>query len=142
MNSESGKRCSVEELKERNLPPEVHPSTEEWDNLLAILSALYRLTAAQADGMAKPSCPALGELRMQTEALVRETVAIRQLLERREQAGKKNGGRRLRLPRVTLPRPSLAWLRAIPISLGLLVLWFSVVAVWNNLLRPFLQLIR
>lgn len=142
MNSEFGKRCSVEELKERNLPPEVHPSAEEWDNLLAILSALYRLTAAQADGMAKPSCPALGELRMQTEALVRETAAIRQLLERREQAGKKNERRRLRLPRVTLPRPSLAWLWAIPISLGLLVLWFSGAAVWNNLLRPFLHLSR
>lgn len=129
-------------MKERNLPPEVHPSAEEWGDLLAILSALYRLTAAWTDGMAKPGCPALEELRMQTEALVRETAAIRQLLELREQAGKKNGRRRLRLPRVTLPRPSLAWLWAIPISLGLLVLWFSGAAVWNNLLRPFLQLIR
>ena len=79
---------------------------------------------------------------MQIEALVRETAAIRQLLERREQAGKKNGRRRLRLPRVTLPRPSLAWLWVIPILLGLLVLWFSGAAVWNNLLRTFLQLIQ
>lgn len=142
MNSESGKRCSVEELKERNLPPEVHPSAEEWDNLLAILSALYRLTAAQADGMAKPSCPALGELRMQTEALVRETAAIRQLLERREQAGKRNERRRLRLPQVTLPRPNLGWLWAVPILLGLWVIWSSGAAIWNNLLRPLLQLIR
>lgn len=142
MNSESGKRCSVEELKERNLPPERHPSAEEWGNLLAILSALYRLTAAQADGITKPGCPAMEELRTQTEVLVKEAAAIRQLLERREQAGKKNERRRLRLPRVTLPRPSLAWLWVIPILLGLLVLWFSGAAVWNNLLRPFLQLIR
>lgn len=142
MNSESGKKCSVEELKERNLPPEVHPSAEEWDNLLTILSALYRLTAAQANGITKSRCPAMEELRTQTEVLVKEAAAIRQLLERREQAGKKNERRRLRLPRVTLPRPSLAWLWVIPILLGLLVLWFSGAAVWNNLLRPFLQLIR
>ena len=142
MSSESGKRCSVKELKERNLPLEAHPTAGEWDNLLVILSGLYRLTAAWTDGMAKPGCPALEELRMQTEVLVRETAAIRQLLERQEQAGKKKERRRLRLPRVTLPRPSLAWLWAIPISLGLLVLWFSGAAVWNNLLRPFLQLIR
>ncbi len=51
VNSESGKRCSVEELKERNLPHDRHPSAEEWNDLLAILGALYRLTAAQADGI-------------------------------------------------------------------------------------------
>lgn len=142
MNLESGKRCSVEELKERNLPPERHPSAEEWDNLLAILSALYRLTAAQADGITKPRCPAIEELRTQTEVLVKEAAAIRQLLERQEQAGKKNERRRLRLPQVTLPSPNLGWLWAIPILLGLWVIWFSGAAVWNNLLRPFLQLIR
>lgn len=142
MNSESGKRCSVEELKERNLPPERHPSAEEWDNLLAILSALYRLTAAQADGITKPGCPAMEELRTQTEVLVKEVAAIRQLLGQREQAGKKKDQWRSRLPRVTLPRPSLAWLLAIPISLGLVVIWSSGAAIWNNLLKPFLQLIR
>ena len=141
MNSESGKRCFIEELKERNLPPEVDPSAEEWDNLLAILSALYRLTAAWTD-TAESIPSTLQAMSTQTEKLTREAAAIRQLLERREQAGKKNERRRLRLPRVTLPRPSLAWLWAIPISLGLLVLWFSGAAVWNNLLRPFLQLIR
>lgn len=142
MNSESGKRCSIEELKERNLPPEVHPTAEEWDNLLAILSALYRLTAAQADGTARSGCPAMGELRAQTEALVQEAAAIQQLLERQEQAGKKKERWRLRLPQVSLPQPSLAWLLVIPISLGLAVIWFSGAAVWNNLLKPFLQLIR
>lgn len=140
MSSESGKRCSIEELKEKNLPPECHPTAEEWDNLLAILSALYRLTEAQADGMANPSCPAMEELWAQTEVLVRETAAIRQLLERREQAGKKKG--RWRLPQVTLPRPRLTWLWAVPILLGLLVLWYSGAAIWNNLLKPLSQLLR
>lgn len=140
MNSESGKRCSVEELKERNPPSGVHPSAEEWDDLLAILSALYRLTAARSD-TAESIPSTLQATSTQTEKLAREAAAIRQLLERREQAGRKNRRRRLRLPRVTLPRPSLAWLWAIPILLGLLVIWCSGAAVWNNLLRPFLQLL-
>lgn len=131
MSSESGKRCSVEELKEKNLPPESHPTAEEWDNLLAILSALYRLTAAQADGITKPKCPAMEELRTQTEVLVKEVAAIRQLLERREQDGKQKG--RWRLPPVTLPKPRLAWLWVIPILLGLWVMWYSLDALWNGI---------
>lgn len=131
MSSESGKRCSVEELKEKNLPPESHPTAEEWDNLLAILSALYRLTAAQADGITKPKCPAMEELRTQTEVLVKEVAAIRQLLERREQDGKQK--ERWRLPPVTLPKPRLAWLWVIPILLGLWVMWYSLDALWNGI---------
>lgn len=131
MSSESRKRCSVEELKERNLPPERHPSAEEWDNLLTILSTLCRLTAAQSDGMTNPSCPAMKGLRAQTEALVRETAAIRQLLERREQDGKQK--ERWRLPPVTLPKPRLAWLWVIPILLGLWVMWYSLDALWNGI---------
>ena len=60
MSFSSDSRSSLEELKRRNLPPETqarelsahtelaaetHPTGAEWDNLLAILSALYRLTA-------------------------------------------------------------------------------------------------
>lgn len=130
----------MEELKEKNLPPERHPTEEEWDNLLVILSALYRLTAAQADGERKPSCPAMEELRERTEVLARETAAIRQLLERQEQAGRRREC--WRLPRVTLPRPQLAWLWAIPISLGLWVMWYSGAAIWNNLLKPLVRLLR
>ena len=140
MSSDSGKRCSIEELKEKNLPPECHPTAEEWDNLLTILGALYRLMAAQADGMANPSCPAMEELWAQTEALVRETAAICQLLERRERAGRKK--ERWRLPQVTLPRPRPAWLWAIPILLGLWVMWYSGAAIWNNLLMPLAKLLR
>lgn len=139
MSSEFGKRYSVEELKEKNLPSEVHPSAEEWDNLLVILSALYCLTAAQADG-SKNCLSAMRAVGTQMETLTREAATIRQLLERREQAGKKSG--RWRLPRVTLPRPRLAWLWAIPISLGLWVMWYSGAAIWNNLLRPLSQLLR
>lgn len=139
MSSESGKKCSIEELKERNLPREYHLTAEEWDNLLAILSALYRLTAAQADG-SKNRLSTMRAVGTQMEALTKEVAALHQLLERREQAGKKSG--RWRLPRVTLPRPRLAWLWAIPISLGLWVMWFSGAAIWNNLLKPLSRLLR
>lgn len=141
MNSESGKRCSVEELKERNLPPERHPSAEEWDDLLAILGALYRLTATWID-TAESIPSTLQAMSTQMEKLTREAATIRQLLERREQAGRKKERRRLRLPQVTLPRPNLGWLWAVPILLGLWVIWSSGAAIWNNLLKPFLQLIR
>ena len=139
MNSGSGKKCSLEELKERNLPSEVHPSAEEWDNLLTTLSALYRLTAAQTDE-SKNRLSAMRSVGTQMEMLAKETAAIRQLLERREQAGKKKG--RWRLPQVTLPRPRLAWLWVVPISLGLWVMWYSGAAIWNNLLMPLSQLLQ
>lgn len=139
VNSGSGKKCSLEELKERNLPSEVHPSAEEWANLLTILSALYRLTAAQADG-SKNRLSVMRAVGAQMETLAKEAMAIRQLLERREQAGKKNG--RWRLPQVTLPRPRPTWLWVIPISLRLRVMWYSGAAIWNNLLMPLSQLLR
>lgn len=81
--------------------------------------------------MANPSCPAMEELLAQTEALVRETAAIRQLLERREQDGKQK--ERWRLLPVMLPKPRLAWLWVIPILLGLWVMWYSLDALWNGI---------
>ena len=51
MNSESGRRLSLEELKQRNrasapsvpaAPPDT-PTRQDWGNLLAALTALYRL---------------------------------------------------------------------------------------------------
>lgn len=130
MSSDSGKRCSIEELKEKNLPPECHPTAEEWDNLLTILSALYRLMAAQADG-SKNRLSAMWAVGTQMEALAKEITAIRQLLERQEQAGRKNG--HWHLPPVTLPKPRLAWLWVIPILLGLWVMWYSLDALWNGI---------
>lgn len=50
MSSGSERTLSLEELRQRNLPPpqtELHPTAEEWDELLEMLSALYRLTAAR-----------------------------------------------------------------------------------------------
>lgn len=138
MSSGSEQKCSIEELKERNLPPERHPTSEEWDDLLAILSALYRLTVGQSD-ILKNSLSTMRAVHTQAEALTKEAVAIRHLLERQEQAGKKKE-RRLSLPRIHLPRPRLAWLWAIPILVGLYALWPLWAILWNVVRLLFQQL--
>ena len=57
MNSESGQRLSVEELKRLNQPaapsvpatPPDDPTRQDWENLLAAVSALYRLESTNGD---------------------------------------------------------------------------------------------
>lgn len=129
MNSRSEQKCSIEELKERNLPPERHPTEEEWNDLLAILSALYRLTAGQSETL-KNNLATMQAVHTQVEVLTKEAAAIRQLLERQEQAGKKKGWR-LSLPQLHLPRPRLAWLWVIPILVGLYALWPLWAILWS-----------
>lgn len=129
MSSGSEQKCSIEELKERNSPPERHPTTEEWDDLLTVLSALYRLTASQSDTL-KNSLATMQAVYTQVEALTKEAAVIRQLLERQEQDGRKKG-RRLSLPKIHLPTPSLAWLWVIPILVGLYALWPLWAILWN-----------
>lgn len=129
MSSDSGKKCSIDELKERNLPPERHPTAEEWNDLLAILSALYRLTSNQTEVL-KNSLTTIQAVHTQAEALTKEAAAIRQMLERQEQAGKKKE-RRLSLPQIHLPRPTWAWLWVIPILVALYALWPLWAALWS-----------
>lgn len=131
MNSDSVQKCSIEELKERNLPsePEQHPTAAEWNDLLTILSALYRLTLSQNE-MLKNGLATMQAVHTQAETLEKETAAIRQMLERQEQAGRKKE-RRLSLPKVHLPRPSLAWLWVIPILVALYALWPLWAILWN-----------
>lgn len=136
MNSGSEQKCSIEELKEKNLPPERHPTEKEWDDLLAILSALYRLTADQSD-ILKNSLTTMQAVHTRAEALTKDTVAIHQLLERQEQAGKRKGWQ-LSLPKIHLPRPRLAWLWVIPILVGVYALWPLWAILWN-VVRPLLQ---
>lgn len=129
MSSRFEQKCSIKELKERNSPPERHPTAEEWDDLLAVLSALYRLTASQSD-ILKNSLATMQAVHTQAEAPTKEATAIRQLLERQEQAGKKKE-RQLSLPRIHLPKPSLAWLWAIPILVALYALWPLWAILWS-----------
>ena len=125
MNSGSERSLSLEELCQRNLPPpqaEAHPTTEEWDELLEILSALYRLTAAQND-----------LLQTQMSALTKEVSTTRELIQKSiQQAGKKKE-RRFSLPHISLPRPSWAWLAVPAILVGLAVLWYGSVTILRAL---------
>ena len=156
MSLSSDSKSSLEELKRRNLPPEVqagdpsahtgptpapetHPTTEEWDNLLAILSALYRLTAEEHDRAARETTdPIFRKMSGQLTALTEETSAIRRLLEqeqrRMEQAGRKRGRRfSFPVPKISLPRPYPGWLFLPLILSALWALWYSWGALWNAL---------
>lgn len=138
MNSESEQRLSLQELKQRNTqePPipslEVHPTREEWSELLAILSAQYRLAAVQYDLTEE----LLKKLRnaptaAQTEEILRE---LRTLREAVQQAGKpKEKFFSLhRLPRLSAP----AIISLLLAAAVLLLLWWGLGTVWNSFSLP------
>ena len=146
MNSESGQRLPMEELKRRNAPPSITqqscPSREEWENLLMMIQALYRLTAEQSDTLEnlnqhtaahtallrevsnrREPCPAQAQM----EALARDVAEIQRLLR---QAGKKK--------EISVSPPSLGtamsvmiWLA--PILLGTMVGMVVLQTIWSGL---------
>ena len=138
MSSESERSLSLEELRQRNMPPPVqsapppeqHPTAEEWDELLEILSALYRLTAAQYDFLREQRAH---PLQLQMSALTKDISAMRKMLQESiQQAGSKKE-RRFSLPQISLPQPSWAWLMLPAILVGLAVLCYSSVTILRAL---------
>ena len=132
MNSESERSLSLEELRQRNMPPPVppaplplpeqHPTTEEWDELLEMLSALYRLTATQYDF-----------LQAQMSTLTKDVSTMREMIQKSiQQAGNKKE-RRFSLPHISLPQPSWAWLMLPVILVGLGALWYGSVTILRAL---------
>ena len=113
-------------------PPqtELHPTAEEWDELLEMLSALYRLAAAQNDFLqAQRTHP----LQPQMSVLTKEVSTTRELIQKSiQQAGKKKE-RRFSLPHIHLPQPTWEWLILPAVLLGLGLLWYSWAAFWNGL---------
>ena len=151
MNSESGQRLPMEELKRRNAPPSITqqscPSREEWENLLMMIQALYRLTAEQSDTLEnlnqhtaahtallrevsnrREPCPAQAQM----EALARDVSEIQRLLR---QAGKKK--------EISVSPPSLGTAMSVMIWLALILLgtmvgmvvlqtiWSGLSALWS-----------
>lgn len=122
----------MDELKKRNQPPAPQmmppacPTQEQWAHLLNILNAQYRLLEAMGSTM--------GTMTAQAEKLTKEVAELRQQLQ---QAGKKKE-RRLSLPKIHLPTPSLAWLWIIPILVGLYALWPLWATLWS-VVKPLLQ---
>ena len=135
MSSESERSLSLEELRQRNMPPpaplpERHPTAEEWDELLEILSALYRLTATQYDFLREQR---MHPLQAQMSTLTKEVSAMRKMLqESTQQAGSKKE-QRFSLPQISLPQPSWAWLMVPAILVGLAVLCYSSVTILRAL---------
>ena len=137
MNSESGQRLSMEELKRRNapqpIPTQACPSKEEWQELLHGLDELERHTAAhtallrEASNRREP-CPAQAQM----EALARDVAEIQTLLR---QAGKKKEFS-VSPPSLETAMSVLLWLALILLGtmVGMVVLqtiWSGLSALWS-----------
>ena len=151
---------SVEELKKLNPPsapslPATQPAgltRQEWEDLLSMLSALYRLGRATSDrlerleasvGPQEALLRALGRqvgqlpTQAQLEALAGDVAQMRAELK---QAGKKRE-RHFSLPRLRLPKlrlPDISWsslllgLTALALTGGVLwAVWFSWEKLWS-----------
>ena len=159
MNSESGQRLSLEELKQLNrsqsqAPPKppAEPARQDRENLLAVLTALYRLestnsgrlerleaSVAAQEALLRALSRQVGQLptQAQLEALARD---VAQMGAELKQAGKKRE-RRFSLPRIRLPKlhlPYISWSRlllgltALSLTGGVLwAVWFSWEKLWS-----------
>ena len=160
MNSGSGQRLSTEELKRLNqlsttlvptTPPDT-PTRQDWDDLLAAVSALYQLESTNSDRLERLEASAaaqetllralgrqVGQLptQAQLEALAQD---VAQMGAELKQAGKKRE-RHFSLPRLRLPKlrlPDISWsslllgLTALALTGGVLwAVWFSWEKLWN-----------
>ena len=151
MSSESGQRLSMEELKRRNallsMTQQNCPSKEEWENLLLMISALYRVTTEQSGTLEnlnqhttahtallrevsnrREPCPAQAQM----EALARDVAELQTLLR---QAGKKK--------EISVSPPSLGTAMSVIVWLALIllgtmvgmvvlqVIWSGLAALWS-----------
>ena len=159
MNSKSGRKLSLEELKQLNrsqsqVPPKppAEPARQDRENLLAALTALYRLESTNSsrlerleagvsaqEALFRALSRQVGQLptQSQLEALARDVAQMRAELK---QAGKKRE-RHFSLPRLRLPKlrlPDISWsslllgLTALALTGGVLwAVWFSWEKLWN-----------
>ena len=155
MNSGSGQRLSVEELKRLNQPPAPSvpatppdaPTRQDWDDLLAALTALYRLESTNSGrlerleasvGPQEALLRALGRqvgqlpTQAQLEALARDVAQMRAELK---QAGKKKE-LSISPPSLETALSVLIWLALILLAtmVGMVVLrttWSGLAALWS-----------
>ena len=147
MNSGSEKRLSMDELLEKNRPaptakptvqeqmppPEVHPTKEEWAEMMECICTLTRHAERQTMHLKKVS-ELLAQLptKAQMDELLKE---VKHLEQMSEQAGKRREKRfslpRISLPSLEFPRLSPALL-LIPVVLFVLwTMWYSWGALWS-----------
>ena len=150
MNSESGQRLSLEELKQLNrsqsqAPPKppAEPARQDRENLLAVLTALYRLESTNSNRLERLEASVAAQEalfralsrqvgQLQLEALARDVAQMRAELK---QAGKKK--------EISVSPPSLEtalsvliWLALILLGtlVGMVVLrtiWSGLAALWS-----------
>ena len=143
MNSESGQRLSMEELKQLNQPktmppqsapmPSKHLTQREWDELLVALNRLEAGVSAQ-EALLRALTRQVGQLptQAQLEALAQDVAQMRAELK---QAGKKKG---FSVSPSTLETTLsvLIWLALILLGtmVGMVVLrtiWSGLAALWS-----------
>ena len=154
MNSESGRRLSLEELKQLNrsqsqVPPKppAEPARQDRENLLAALTALYRLESTNSDRLERLEASVgpqealfralsrqVGQLptQSQLEALARDVAQMRAELK---QAGKKKE-LSVSPPSLETALSVLIWLALILLGtlVGMVVLrtiWSGLAALWS-----------
>ena len=155
MNSESGQRLSVEKLKRLNQAPDPSipatppdtPTMQDWDDLLAALTALYRLESTNSDRLERLEASVgpqeallralsrqVGQLptQAQLEALARDVAQMRAELK---QAGKKREFS-VSPPSLETALSVLIWLALILLGtlVGMVVLrtiWSGLAALWS-----------
>lgn len=153
MNSGSEQKLSMDELLEKNrpaqmvqttpqppaqeltLPPKVHPTKAEWEDLQSELCTLEYHTERQT-GYLKKVSELLAQLptRTQLDDLLK---AVRHLEQMTEQAGKPKENsfslHRIRLPRLHLPHISIpALISLLMAAAALLLLWWGLGTVWSS----------
>ena len=155
MNSESGQRLSVEELKRLNqapgpsipaTPPDA-PARQDWDDLLAALTALYRLESTNSGRLERLEASVgpqeallralgrqVGQLppQAQLEALAGD---VAQMSAELKQAGKKKE-LSISPPSLETALSVLIWLALILLAtmVGMVVLrttWSGLAALWS-----------
>ena len=121
--------------QELTLPPKVHPTKAEWEDLQSELCTLEYHTERQT-GYLKKVSELLAQLptRTQMDELLK---AVKHLEQMTEQAGKPKENsfslHRIRLPRLHLPHVSIpALISLLMAAAALLLLWWGLGTVWSS----------
>ena len=144
MSSESGQRLSLEELKQRNLPPQgtpsqtepmppEHPTQQEWSELLARLERLEASVGAQ-EAPLRALSRQVGQLPTQ-EQMEEQAREVAQLRAAVQQAGMKKE-LSISPPGLDTALSVLVWLILLLLGtmVGMVVLrtiWSGLAAVWS-----------
>ena len=146
MNLGSEKKLSMDELMARNRPtqavpkpippPEVHPTQEEWSEMLDYLDSLNRHMEIQTSYLKRlTELIAQHPTRTQMEEMLKRTAHLEQMVE---QAGSRKE-KSFSLPKIKLPSlclPELdgpTWAFLLMFLAALFLLWWCWGNVWTSL---------